>query len=85
MWSNGERQVELVDLPAFGRPARLVQHRRRWRCGTRPAAGFLDADDPYGESATPGAAEETLRSIYDITNAEVGAAAVAQLANRRAI
>ena len=25
MWSHGERAVELVDLPAFGRPARLVQ------------------------------------------------------------
>ncbi len=25
LWSNGEREVELVDLPAFGRPARLVQ------------------------------------------------------------
>jgi hypothetical protein len=25
LWSDGERAVELVDLPAFGRPARLVQ------------------------------------------------------------
>ena len=25
LWPNGEREVELVDLPAFGRPARLVQ------------------------------------------------------------
>ncbi len=24
VWSNGERLVELVDLPAFGRPVRLV-------------------------------------------------------------
>ena len=24
--------VELVDLPAFGRPSRLVWHKRRWRC-----------------------------------------------------
>ena len=24
LWSNGERPVELVDLPAFGRPVRLV-------------------------------------------------------------
>ena len=23
LWSNGERPVELVDLPAFGRPVRL--------------------------------------------------------------
>ena len=33
LWSNGERPVELVDLPAFGRPTRLVWHKRRWRCG----------------------------------------------------
>ncbi len=32
LWSDGERQVGLVDLPAFGRPARLVWHKRRWRC-----------------------------------------------------
>ena len=32
LWSDGERLVELVDLPAFGRPARLVWHKRRWRC-----------------------------------------------------
>ena len=25
LWSKGERQVVLVDLPAFGRPSRLVQ------------------------------------------------------------
>ena len=30
--SDGDRSVELVDLPAFGRPARLVWHKRRWRC-----------------------------------------------------
>ena len=24
VWSKGERSVELVDLPAFGRPVRLV-------------------------------------------------------------
>ena len=24
LWSNGERPVELVDLPAFGRSVRLV-------------------------------------------------------------
>ena len=35
LWSNGERDVELVDLPAFGRPARLVWRKRRWRCPDR--------------------------------------------------
>ena len=29
LWSNGERPVELVDLPAFGRTVLLVWHKRR--------------------------------------------------------
>ena len=36
VWSKGTRAVRLVDLPAFGRTARLVWHKWRWRC---PAAG----------------------------------------------
>ena len=32
LWSDGERPVVLVDLPAFGRPVELVWHKRRWRC-----------------------------------------------------
>ena len=32
LWSKGERPVVLVDLPVFGRPVRLVWHKRRWRC-----------------------------------------------------
>ena len=28
LWSNGERPVELVDLPAFGRPVRLTPRSR---------------------------------------------------------
>ena len=44
--SDGERQVELVDLPTFGRPARLVWHKRRWRCGDRDcAAGTVTEQD----------------------------------------
>jgi transposase len=34
-WSKGRRPVVLVDLPAFGRPAQLVWHKRRWRCPDR--------------------------------------------------
>jgi transposase len=30
--------IELVDLPAFGRPARLVWHKRRWVCASRSCA-----------------------------------------------
>ena len=44
LWSNGERPVELVDLPAFGRPVRLTcaspptGHRPTDRLqGTKPA------------------------------------------------
>ena len=33
LWSHGDRRVELVDLPVFGRATRLVWHKRRWRCG----------------------------------------------------
>ena len=31
---HGVREVELVDLPVFGRPARLVWRKKRWRCPT---------------------------------------------------
>jgi transposase len=29
---HGRRDVVLVDLPVFGRPARLVWAKQRWRC-----------------------------------------------------
>jgi transposase len=31
-WVKDRPAVELVDLPCFGRPARLVWHKHRWRC-----------------------------------------------------
>jgi transposase len=31
-WRHGVREVMLVDLPAFGRPTRLVWRKQRWRC-----------------------------------------------------
>ena len=31
-WHHDSREVVLVDLPVFGRPARLVWHKQRWRC-----------------------------------------------------
>lgn len=34
-WLKDRRPVELVDLPAFGRPATLVWHKRRWLCPER--------------------------------------------------
>ena len=46
LWSDGERPVVLVDLPAFGRPARLVWHKRRWRCGSSGcSAGTVTEQD----------------------------------------
>ena len=42
--------------------------------------GLLDAGDPYGEVRDAWHAKETLRSVYDIDDAEVGAATVDQLA-----
>ena len=38
VWSKGASPVGLVDLPAFGRPVRLVWHKWRWRC---PAASCV--------------------------------------------
>lgn len=34
-WLKDQRPVALVDLPAFGRSAVLVWHKRRWRCPER--------------------------------------------------
>ena len=31
-WVKDRPEVELVDLPCFGRPTRLVWHKHRWRC-----------------------------------------------------
>jgi transposase len=37
-WVKDRRPVALVDLPAFGRAAVLVWHKRRWRCPERHCA-----------------------------------------------
>ena len=34
VWAKDQRPVELVDLPVFGRAARLVWHKFRWSCPT---------------------------------------------------
>ena len=34
-WDHGQREVVLVDLPVFGRRARLVWRKQRWRCSNR--------------------------------------------------
>ena len=35
---HGQREVTLVDLPAFGRPTRLVWSKQRWLCANRLCA-----------------------------------------------
>lgn len=42
---QNRRPVELVDLPAFGRPARLVWSKRRWSCPARscPVGSFTES------------------------------------------
>ena len=43
-WVKDRPVVELVDLPCFGRPTRLVWHKCRWRCpnGACPAGSWTD-------------------------------------------
>jgi len=45
VWSKDQRPVELVDLAAFGRPARLVWHKRRWSCPSQgcPVGSFTES------------------------------------------
>ena len=47
LWSDGDREVEFVDLPAFGRAVRLIWHKRRWRCPHQEcSAGTVTEQDP---------------------------------------
>ncbi len=52
VWSDGERAVVLVDLCAFGRPCRLVWHKRRWRC-PRDGCGAGTVTEQAAEIAPP--------------------------------
>lgn len=46
-WVKDRPAVELVDLPCFGRPTRLVWHKHRWRCpNVTCAAGSWTGEDP---------------------------------------
>jgi transposase len=40
-----QRPVVLVDLPCFGRPTRLVWHKRRWRCPAACGRGTWSEED----------------------------------------
>jgi transposase len=46
---HGVREVELVDLEVFGRPARLVWRKQRWRCPSCRRA-WTDQDPQIGSS-----------------------------------
>lgn len=50
VWAKDQRPVELVDLAVFGRPSRLVWHKRRWRCPNRlcPTVSFTETATRIG-------------------------------------
>ena len=49
-WLKDQRPVTLVDLAAFGRPAVLVWHKRRWRC-PEPACEVGSFTEQHSEIA----------------------------------
>ena len=61
-WLKDQRPVTLVDLPAFGRPAVLVWHKRRWRC-PEPACevGSFTEHNPRSRRRGRGAASGSAR------------------------
>lgn len=46
-YSHGRRDVELVDIPCFGRPVQVVWRKRTWRCAQPGCAGgsFTEQND----------------------------------------
>ena len=60
VWSKGTSAVNLVDLPAFGRPVRLIWHKWRWCC---PAAGCgVGSFTEIAEEIAPARAALTARA-----------------------
>ena len=60
VWSKGTSAVRLVDLPAFGRPVRLMWHKWRWCC---PAAGCgVGSFTEIAEEIAPARAALTARA-----------------------
>ena len=60
VWSKGSAPVRLVDLPAFGRPVRLVWHKWRWCC---PASGCgVGSFTEIAEEIAPARATLTTRA-----------------------
>ncbi|MDG6913561.1 MAG: transposase family protein [Nitrososphaerota archaeon] len=72
-YSKGTYRVELNDLPCFGRPVRLIWHKRRWICRdvSCPAPSWGDVDSqiaaprlkltayPFGMAQSPIVLRET--------------------------
>ena len=79
VWSKGTNPVRLVDLPAFGRPVRLVWHKRRWRCpaASCEVASFTEVAEqiaparvgahvPSGTLGDDGGGPRHARSVTDV-------------------
>src|ERR1035438_1663033 len=45
--------VELVDLPSYGRPRRLVWHKRRWHCADGDCATKTFTEEVHPIAAPP--------------------------------
>ena len=53
VWSSGTSLVGLVDLPAVGRPVRLMWHKWRWRCPTPAGSPTISPIPLRIPSSTP--------------------------------
>ena len=68
VWAHGSSRVDLVDLPAFGRPVRLRWKKRRWRCPEAACSvgTFIDRHDaialPRARMTTRAAKHATRRA-----------------------
>ena len=64
LWSDGDRAVVLVDLPAFGRPVRLVWRKRRWRCPRRGCGAGTVKEHVEGSRRDATAEVTTKQNIF---------------------
>ena len=77
----GDLALRLSDDPLY-RARRLLTkaHERLDQRGETMLAGLLNAGDPHGEVRMAWHAKEVVRSIYDITDADLAIEFVTQLA-----
>ena len=78
VWAHGESSVSLADLPAFGRSARLVWNKRRWRCpdGSCAVCTFTDQEPRIA----PPRARVTARAARHATRRTGAGRAVSEIA-----